>query len=590
MRGFDAKFLEELKSKNDIVDVVGRYVQLVQRGGNFWGKCPFHHEKTASFSVNTDGNFYYCFGCHKSGDVINFIMEIESLDFNDAVKFLAERVKMPLPEVKYDDEKIKEQRKQKDRLLAVMRETALYYAHNLRGERGAKHYEYALSRRFTDQTIISFGLGASFDFTSLPNYLRGRGYTDEEMVLSGVCGKKDDYVFDWLGERLIIPHVDQFGNVIAMVGRRIDGGKERKYVNTRETPIFSKGKTFYNLNNLKKLKNAKGLDSVILVEGHLDVISLSQAGIQNVVASMGTALTKDQARIIKRYTDKVYISYDGDSAGQNATLRGLDILSEEGLDVKVIDIPDGMDPDDVVKKFGVDGYKQLMLKAKPLIDFKLELVKKAHDLNSVDGKRRYVQKAVSVIRESKSPAEQEELLREVSSVSSITFEALKRELYSESVAKKEQVDAVVQFNDNVGDKNAIAARFVLSAYLFNKPYALETDINSVEFNIPAHIEIKKFILENQSEQKKIRFSDLYEILSEEYHDELARIAGLEVEENKNFDQTVYFFDCVRTLKSDKINREIDRLTTLFKSETDNEKRKVYTLEMAKLIATKNKLN
>lgn len=590
MRGFDAKFIEELKTKNDIVDVVGRYVQLVQRGGNFWGKCPFHHEKTASFSVNTDGNFYYCFGCHKSGDVINFIMEIESLDFNDAVKFLAERVKMPLPEVKYDDEKVKAQRKQKERLLSVMKETALYYAHNIRTEKGAKHYEYALSRRFTDQTIISFGLGASFDFTSLPNYLRKRGYTDEEMVLSGVCGKKDDYVFDWLGERLIVPHIDQFGNVIAMVGRRIDGGKERKYVNTRETPIFSKGKTFFNLNNLKKLKNAKGLDSVILVEGHLDVVSLFQAGIQNVVASMGTALTKDQARIIKRYTDKVYISYDGDSAGQNATLRGLDILSEEGLDVKVIDIPDGMDPDDVVKKFGVDGYKQLMLKAKPLIDFKLELVKKAHDLNSVDGKRRYVQKAVSVIRESKSPAEQEELLREVSAVSSITFEALKRELYSENTVTKEQVDTAVQFTDNVGDKNAIAARFVLSAYLFNKPYALETDINTIEFNLPAHIEIKRFIVENQQEQKKIRFSDLYEILPEEYQEELARIAGLETEENKNFDQTVYFFDCVRTLKLDKLNREIDRLTTLFKSETDNEKRKVYTLEMAKLIASKNKLN
>ena len=171
MRGFDAKFLEELKNKNDIVDVVGRYVQLVQRGGNFWGKCPFHHEKTASFSVNTNGNFYYCFGCHKSGDVINFIMEIESLDFNDAVKFLAERAKMPLPEVKYDDEKVKEQRKQKERLLSALRDTAYFYVKNLRGEKGAKHYEYALSRRFTDQTITSFGMGASLDFNALPTYL-----------------------------------------------------------------------------------------------------------------------------------------------------------------------------------------------------------------------------------------------------------------------------------------------------------------------------------------------------------------------------------------------------------------------------------
>lgn len=590
MRGFDARFLEELKNKNDIVDVVGRYVQLVQRGGNFWGKCPFHHEKTASFSVNTNGSFYYCFGCHKSGDVINFIMEIESLDFNDAVKFLAERAKMPLPEVKYDDEKVKEQRKQKERLLLAMRETALFYVKNLRSEKGLKHYEYALSRRFTDQTILTFGLGASLDFNSLPAYLKSKGFTDDEMVLSGVCGQKDGRCFDWLGGRLIVPHIDQFGNVIAMVGRRIDGGKERKYVNTRETSIFSKGKTFYNLNNVKKIKNTQGLDSLILVEGHLDVVSLSQAGITNVVASMGTALTKDQARIIKRYTDKVYISYDGDSAGQNATLRGLDILSEEGLDVKVINLPDGMDPDDVVSKMGVDGYRKLMIEAKPLIDFKLDLTKNAFDLNQVDGKRKYVQKAVAVIRESKSPAEQEDLLRQVSSVSGFTFEALKRELYAQPTTVKEYEQTAVQFTDNAGDKNAIAARFVLSAYLFNKPYAKETDVNSVEFTLPEHIEIQKHINDCQSQNKNARFSDLYELLPEEYHPELSRIAGMETEENKNFDQTVYFFDCVRTLKLDRINRQIERLTILFKGETDNEKRKVYTLEMAKLISDKNKLN
>ena len=182
MKGFDVKFIDELKSKNDIVEVVGRYVPLQQKGTNYWGRCPFHHEKTASFSVNSGGQFFYCFGCHKSGDVISFIMEIESLDFNDAVKFLAERVKMPLPEIKYDDEKVKEQKKQKERVLELLRETALFYVKNLRSEKGGAHYEYALKRKFTPETLVKFGFGASLDYNTLPKYLKEKGYTYEEIL------------------------------------------------------------------------------------------------------------------------------------------------------------------------------------------------------------------------------------------------------------------------------------------------------------------------------------------------------------------------------------------------------------------------
>ena len=188
--------------------------------------------------------FYYCFGCHKSGDVISFIMEIESLDFNDSVRFLADRVKMPLPEVKYDDEKIKEQKRRKQRYFDVLRETAMFYVRNLRSEKGNAYVEYAEGRRFTHETLVKFGMGASLDFNSLPQYLRSKGYTNEEMLGAGVVGEKDGRYFDWLGKRLIIPMIDQFGNVIAFSGRRIDGGKEQKYINTKETEVFYKGKTF----------------------------------------------------------------------------------------------------------------------------------------------------------------------------------------------------------------------------------------------------------------------------------------------------------------------------------------------------------
>ena len=591
MKGFDTKFIDELKTKNDIVSVVEKYVRLEQRGGNFWGKCPFHHEKTASFSVNSVGQFYYCFGCHKSGDVISFIMEIEALDFNDAVRFLAERANIPLPEVKYDDEKVKEQKKLRARLLDLLKDTAMFYVRNLHSEQGSAHAEYILNRSITSETVAKFGMGASHDFNSLPNYLRQKGYTYQEMVLSGAVGEKDGRYFDWLGKRVAIPVIDQFNNVIAFAGRRIDGIKEQKYINTKETQVFVKGKTFFNLNNLKKLKNEKGLDSVIMVEGHLDVISLSQAGFRNVVAGMGTALTKDQARILKRYADKVFISYDGDFAGQKASIRGLEILKEEGLEVKVVALPDGMDPDDVIKKFGKDGYEKLLADAKPLIDFKLDVLKRTYDVNTVDGKRKFASSAVKVIRESPSPAEQDDLLRTVRDITGITFEALKRELLTTPDSKpEERAVETPEFTDNAGDKSAVAARFVLAGYLFDKPYAKETDISSIEFDLPVHREIKDYIQNKTNAGETVRFNDLYELVSDENKDEVSRIAGLETEENKRFDQAVYFFDCVRTLRMEKINREIDRVTKLFATETDTDKRRALAKELTEMLSLKNKLS
>lgn len=590
MKGFDAKFIDELKNKNDIVEVIGRYVQLQARGGNYWGKCPFHHEKTASFSVNPSGQFYYCFGCHKSGDVISFIMEIESLDFNDSVRLLAERAKMPLPEVKYDDQKIKEQKEQKQRVLDLLRDTALFYVQNLKGKSGGEHVEYVFKRKLTSETVAKFGMGASLDFRSLPEYLRKKGYTDKEMILSGAVGEKDGRLFDWLGKRLIIPLIDQFGNVISFAGRRIDGGKEQKYINTKETIVFSKGKTFFNLNNLKKVKNQSGLDSIIVVEGHLDVVSLVQAGFPNVVASMGTALTQDQARILKRYANKIFISYDGDFAGQKASIRGLEILREEGLEVKVVAMPDGMDPDDVIKKMGADGYKKLLDQAKPLIDFKLDIVGRTYDVNTVDGKRKYVINAVKVIRESSSPAEQEDLLKMVRDKSGTTLEALKRELYSADVKGQTEQPQAPMLAENSGDRTTLASRFILASYLFNKPYANETDLSGLEFALPVHKEIKKYILDAQASGRRAKFNDLYEIISEEFSSELSCIAGLETEEDKNFDQATYFFDCIRTIKVEKLNKEIERLTALFNAETDNGQRRIFAIEMAKLLAEKNKLS
>lgn len=588
MQGFEHKFIEQLKSKNDIVDVVSRYVRLEQRGSSYWGVCPFHHEKTASFAVNPAGQFFYCFGCHKSGDVITFVSEMESLDFSDAVKFLAERVGLALPTVRIDDEKIREQKKKKEKLFQLLKDTALFYAHNLRTEQAEKHNDYIYKRKFNPQTVLKFGLGASLNFGDLPKYLLEKGYTYEEMLASGTVDVKDGRYYDSLGGRLIVPIINQFGQVVAFGGRFLEKTDFAKYKNTKETMVFSKSNNLYNLNNLKKLKNEKGVDSVIMVEGYMDTISLDQAGFSNVVASMGTSLTKDQARILKRYTDKVYISYDGDFAGQKASVRGLEILKDEGLEVKVVSLPDGMDPDDVVKNLGEEGYRNCLNSAMPLIDFKLDILRKTFDVGTVDGKRKYVSNAIKVIRESPSPAEQEDLLKTVRATTGTTIEALKRELYSAPKPETEsQTKIVHEVNDYSDTKTAVAGRFILYSYLFNKPYATETDIKDIDFVLPEHKRIRDFIEKRIESGERIVFSDIYE--EETENAEISKIAGLETSDNKQYDQSLYFNDCLKVLRLQSVNEKLDALTKQFSTEQDTETRRKIALEMRNLYAQKNKL-
>ncbi len=588
MRGFDTKFLDELKSKSDITEVIGRYVHLEQRGPNFWGRCPFHHEKTASFCVNGVDQFYYCFGCHKGGDVIKFVEEIESLDFFDAVKLLAEKAKMEIPSITYEDDRIKEQKIKKETALAILKDTARFYANNLRNGKCQAHKDYIAKRGLSDEILNKFGIGASLDYESLPEFLKSKGYKYDDMVSSGaVAVSSKGRYYDALAGRLIIPVIDQFNNVVAFCGRIIDNRKDvGKYVNTKETIVFSKGKTLFNLNNLKKHKNEVGLKDVIIVEGHMDVISLVQAGFNNVVASMGTALTKDQARIIKRFTNSVYISYDGDFAGQKASIRGLEILKDEGLEVKVVSLPDGFDPDDVIKKQGKDAYEKLLLDAKLLIDFKLSILKRTFDINTVDGKRKFIKEALRVIASSESASEKEDLLKGVRDMTGITYESLKRELsdFENGVVRTEPpvVETIT------GDRLSQAERYILRGYLFNKPYVTGTDIKTIEFPTATGKFLQQFIINENGNQIKANL--VFDSADESMHDEIKEIFKIELAENKGLDEARFFKDCVNSLKTETIDKKIDNLTKLYKTTTDLNERKAIASELKELMIAKNGLN
>ena len=335
--GLDSEFLAKLKSKNDIVEVIGNYVSLEKKGSNYWACCPFHHEKTPSFSVNSIDQYYHCFGCGVSGDVITFVREIESVDFVDAVKILAERVKMPLPDINFDSEKTIEQKRRRDAVLKILRESAHFYLHNLNSGRADAHVQYILDRKLSSSTVRKFGLGASLDFKSLPEYLLDKGYRRDDILESGAVTETDkNRLIDAQGGRLIFPIINAFDDVVAFGGRVLEKTDFAKYKNTKETIVFNKSKNLYNINLLKKQKKAAGLKNIVMVEGYMDTISLWQAGFYNVVASMGTSLTKEQARLAKRYADDVLISYDGDFAGQKGAIRGLEILRDEGVNVRVL--------------------------------------------------------------------------------------------------------------------------------------------------------------------------------------------------------------------------------------------------------------
>ena len=321
-RNFDsefATFLRELKARNDIVEVIRSYVSVDRKGGNYWACCPFHHEKTPSFAVNEADQFYHCFGCQESGDVIKFVQEIESTDFMGAVRILATRAKLTVPENNFDTEEAARKKKKRDNMSKILLDTARFYLSNLYSgdERAEVHLQYISNRGLAPSTVKKFGLGASLDFYSLPEYLSGKGYFREDLVDSGVLASNDKgRLYDALGGRLIFPIINAMDEVIGFGGRVLEKTKFGKYKNTKETLLFDKSKTLYNINLLKKLKREQPIKDVIIVEGYMDTISLYQAGFKNVVASMGTSLTKEQARLVKRYTDNVLISYDGDFAGQ----------------------------------------------------------------------------------------------------------------------------------------------------------------------------------------------------------------------------------------------------------------------------------
>lgn len=417
---FPPSFLDEVIARNPIEDVVSQYVSLTRKGGNLFGLCPFHGEKTASFSVAPDKGIFYCFGCHKGGGVINFMMEIESLSYPDAVRSLAKRAGLEVPE----DPQYQSRYKKQERLWALCKEAARYFHSQLYLPAGAEGLQYAQKRGLSQSTLTKFGIGfAPNTWSGLIDAMRKAHYTDDELREAGLVSEKNGRIYDRFRNRLMFPIIDVRGNVIGFGGRVMDDSTP-KYLNSPETDIFNKRKNLFALNLAKKSQRKE----IILVEGYMDAIALHQYGFDCAVASLGTSLTEEHASLLSRYTDTVILIYDGDEAGQNATKRALPMLEKTGLQVRILRMRDAKDPDEYLHKFGADRFQNLLTSSEKRVEYQLEGLKRKYNLQKDDERVEFLQAAAEMLAEIPSSVEREVYGARAAEAAGISFDAMRLEV------------------------------------------------------------------------------------------------------------------------------------------------------------------
>jgi len=416
---FPSSWVDQVYAAASIVELAQGYLPLQQRGRRHWGLCPFHNEKTASFSVNPELNLYYCFGCKASGNVVQFAMEMEKLSYPEALLYLAQRFNVPPPPVLEEDPLEEQRRSQRERLLEATREAALFYHEQLWLPENSDALDYLHGRGLDDATIRRFGLGASpDDWDRLLSHLSGKGYSLEELQLASLITLRESSRYDTFRHRVMFPIINRYGQPIGF-GARALGDAQPKYLNSAESAIFNKRYHVYGINLLRRQRN---LEQLILVEGYLDVISLSQAGIRNAVATLGTALTREQVRLIKNYAPEIWIAYDGDEAGQTAALRALDVLRAEMVPARVLRFPEGQDPDDLVRQAGAEGFRAL--RPLPDIAFRLHRLEGEHDLSQDEEKRRFAVAACQLLHLVSEPVEVDHYLGRISLKTGIAKDVL----------------------------------------------------------------------------------------------------------------------------------------------------------------------
>lgn len=574
--GFTPEFLEELKYKCDLVEVISQYVPLQKKGGRYFGCCPFHNEKTPSFCVNN--GWYHCFGCGATGDVVKFVMEMESVSFYDAVKLLADKVGMQLPEVKLDPEYAKK-KEHSDVLKQLMRDVARYYRNNLLDEnKGKEAREYLHNRSLDDETAKRYGLGLSLDGESMVGYMRRKGYLLKDLEECGLIANTER-PYDAFANRIIVPIMDSMSNVIAFGGRIYHGEKDvAKYKNSTNTALFDKGRTIYGVNFIKRDKKMNGVayKELILVEGYMDVISLGASGIKNAVACMGTALTDGQARELSRMTENLYVCYDGDGAGKKATIRNVDILAKFVQNVRVISLDEGKDPDETVREGGAEAFLKKQKEALPVIEYKLKLCADANDLGSVNGRAKYVQSALKVLKTIDSRAEREVYMDVVSKMSGVSVATLTDEA---GMIRPVKIEQPKENDEEKIAKTLRASRFVLNRIVKGEKYVDLSKIKTEWLENDLHRQVFEWAktMPEHTDMVKTMFSVFgYD------NEEISNILNINMKFADNIREADYFNDCVLMLANEFVSKRLEQVKNGYNELSDPEAKRASIAEISRL--------
>lgn len=475
---FSDDTIEKIRFNNDIVEVISQYVDLKKAGSNYVGLCPFHNEKTPSFTVSPDKQLFHCFGCNAGGDVISFVMKIDNMNFPEAIKKLADRAGILIDDE--EDRKNNELLNLKNKLYEINRVAGLYYYNNLVNDKVA--LGYLLNRGLSIKTIKHFGLGYAKDsWNDLYLYLKDQDFAEKDIEKVGLIIKKkksDDY-YNRFRNRIMFPIIDNRKRVIGFGGRGLNGAKP-KYLNTSDTVIFSKGKNLFGLNDIKR-----NIEKLVLVEGYMDVISLYNNGIRYSVASLGTALTTEQAKLLSKYTKNIYICYDADSAGINAANKAIEIFKAQNVKARIILLPKGKDPDDYIKEKGREEFEQLFDSALNYIDFKIFMFRNKYDIQTVEGKVNFTRNIASFLREINSPIEIDAYINRISEETGISKEAIKTEVNNK--------------NYNAKNKPLSKDKYINNNYRYNKNKITPIE-NVLE---PAHLMAEKSLLRIIIEDKSL---------------------------------------------------------------------------------------
>lgn len=543
---FPTAWMDDFYSRVDIVQVVSAYVPLKKNGSRYWGLCPFHHEKTPSFSVNGEQNLYYCFGCKAGGNVVQFVEEMEHLTYREAVEYLAKQIHMPIPETQEDPD-YERRRSQRERLLGANKAAARWYHAQLWLPENQRILDYLHKRGLDDGTIRKFGLGAApEEWDALTRALEQQGYTQDELRLAGLTVVKQETRFDMFRSRAIFPIIDAQGQVLGFGGRAM-GDAQPKYLNTSDTPVFNKRKGVYAANLLRKQRDLK---RVILVEGYMDVVALIQHGVNGVVATLGTALTNEQARLLKRYAPEIWVSYDGDSAGQHAIMRALEIFEQEDIRARVLFFPDNLDPDEFIRQRGLDAFEHLRpLKA---AEYRMQRAKKDLDLSDDDQRIEYAKRCAQILSKVREPVELETYLQTLAVQTGFSKDVLRQQMGlsiaeennakppRERIIRRRAGDAPAA---SMPEKTLIA---LLVSGLMPKDAVRDTDFDDPQLHMLAQKLLAgsspaAILAECETEQQRVAYSEAFALNAEITQDNAAAVAE----------------DCLRTIRQTRLQRQID---------------------------------